>query len=210
MLCIAVPLLSSCQIYSVVKDATDHEEGRVVMKDGTEYVGRVKMPKCNTQTIRLKTEDGQKLKLKNTDIAVLGVWKKTHTDKCHFLVCHPYETTKMFSTKKKKIIKPQWMSVEAQGDHVEFYCCSYKYSIPKDGSLVITSVQNGNIMFVARKIGEETGCIIGYKGSGSKYWRSQLVEYLADDPNLCAKLKNKEIDSSGLQTIADLYNPEKK
>ena len=52
--------------------------------------------------------------------------------------------------------------------------------------------------------------LISYKGSGSKYWRSQLVEYLADDPNLCAKLENKEIDSSDLQTIADLYNPEKK
>ena len=72
-------LLSSCQIYGVIKDATDHEEGRIVMKNGTEYVGRVKMPKCNTQNIRIKTEKWEKLK--NTDIAVLGVWKKTHTDK---------------------------------------------------------------------------------------------------------------------------------
>ena len=45
LLCFAVFLLGGCQIYSVVKDATDREEGRVVMKDGTEYVGRVKMPK---------------------------------------------------------------------------------------------------------------------------------------------------------------------
>ena len=125
LLCFAVFLLGGCQIYSVVKDATDREEGRVVMKDGTEYVGRVKMPKCNTKTVRMKTADGQKLKLKNTDIEVLGVWKKTHTDKCHFLVCHPYKTNKMFSTKKEKIIKPQWMALEAQGDHVEFYSCSY-------------------------------------------------------------------------------------
>ena len=41
LLCFAVFLLGGCQIYSVVKDATDREEGRVVMKDGTEYVGRV-------------------------------------------------------------------------------------------------------------------------------------------------------------------------
>jgi len=210
LLCIIISLLSSCQIYGVVKDATDHEEGRIVMKNGAEYVGRVKMPKCNTKNIRIKTESGEKMKFKHTDIAVLGVWKKKHTDKCHYLVCHPYKTNKMFSTKKEKRIEPQWMAVQTQGDHIEFYCCSYKYSIPKDGSLTITSVQNGNIAFIARKIGEETGYIIGYQGSGSKHWRSQLIKYLEDDPSLCAKLENKEINPDNLQKIADLYNPDKK
>lgn len=62
VLCITLSLLCSCQIYSVVKDATDHEEARVIMKDGTEYVGRVKMPKCNTENIRLTTADGKKVK----------------------------------------------------------------------------------------------------------------------------------------------------
>lgn len=206
-LLLAASLLSSCQIYGIVKDATDKEEGRVVMKDGTEHSGRVKMPKCNTKTIRMKTADGQKLKLKNTDIAVLGVWKKTHPEKCHYLVSCAYTTNKMFSTKKKRTIDPQWMAVEAQGDHIEFYCCSYKYSIPRDGTLTITSVQNGSIAFIARKKGEANGYIIGYKGSGSRHWRTLLMEYLADDPALCAKLKNKEIKPSDLQKIADEYNP---
>lgn len=210
LLCVLIPLLSSCQIYSVVKDATDHEEGRVVMNDGTEYAGRVKMPKCNTKTVRLKTETGEKLKLKNTDIALLGVWKKTHTDKCHYLVCHPYVTNQMFSTKKQKKVAPQWMAVQALGDYVEFYCCSYKYSIPKDGSLTVTSVQNGNIIFIARKVGEENGYIIGYKGSGKKHWRTQLMKYLEDDSALCTKLERKEIDPDDLQKIADSYHPEQK
>lgn len=210
LLVFATPLLGSCQIYTVVKDLTDKEEGRVVMKDGTEYTGRVKMPHCNTKSIKIKTSDGQKLKLRNTDIAVLGVWKKTHTDKCHYLVSCPYSTNKMFSTKKRKIIAPQWMAIQAQGDFVEFYCCSYKYSIPHDGSMTITSVQNGNIAFIARKKGEEQGYIIGYQGSGSKHWRTLLMEYLSDDPALCEKLRNKEIKPDALQQIADLYNPNAK
>ena len=210
VLLVAIPLFSSCQIYSVIKDATDREEGRIVMADGTEHVGRVKMPKCNTKNIRIKTDKGEKLKLKNTDIAVLGVWKKTHPDKCHFLVCQPYTTNKMFSTKKEKTIKPQWMAVTAQGDHVEFYCCGYKYSIPKDGTLTITSVQNGNIAYVARKTGDENGQIIGYKGSGARHWRKLLIKYLSDDPSLCKKLEDKEIESGDLQKIADTYNPESK
>lgn len=208
-LALIIPLADSCQIYSVVKDATDKEEGRVVMKDGTEYVGRVRMPKCNTKRISITTTDGKKLKLKNTDIEVLGVWKKTHTDKCNFLLSVPYVTRKMFSTKKTKVIQPQWMAIEAQGDHVEFYVCGYKYSIPKDGTLTITSVQNGNIIYIAKKKGEEYGRIIGYKGSGAKHWRTLLMEYLADDPALCEKLKNKEIKPDNLQQIADMYNPTK-
>lgn len=210
LLCLAIPLLSSCQIYGIVKDATDQEEGRIVMKDGTEYTGRVRMPKSNTKTVNITTTNGEKLKLKNTDIAVLGVWKKTHPENCHFLVCYPYMANKVFSTKKKKKIEPQWMSVEAQGDHVEFYCCSYKYSIPSSGILKISSVANGEILYVARKTGEEIGQVIGYYKSGNKYQRYLLMEYLADDPVLCEKLKNKEIDPTDLQKIADLYNPVKK
>lgn len=76
LLCIAIPLLSSCQIYGIVKDATDHEEGRIIMKNGTEYVGRVKMPKCNTENIHIKTENGEKIKLKNTDMQYLGYGKR--------------------------------------------------------------------------------------------------------------------------------------
>ena len=63
---------------------------------------------------------------------------------------------------------------------------------------------------LARKAGEEYGRIIGYKGSGNKYWRSQLVKFLEDDPDLCAKLENKEIEPDDLKKIADLYNPGRK
>lgn len=178
------------------------------MKDGTEYAGRVKMPKCNTKKIRIKTENGEKMKLQNTDIALLGVWKKTHTDKCHYLVSLPYVGNKLFSTKKEKIIAPQWMAIRVVGDYVEFYCCSYNYSITRDGSLVITSVQNGSIAFIARKKGDDKGRIIGFQGSGSKQWRTSLMNYLSDDPDLCKKLENKEIEPSDLQRIADLYHPQ--
>lgn len=207
--CVAC-MLGGCQIYGVIKDATDKEEGRIVMKDGTEYVGRVKMPKCNTKNISIKTAGGEKLKLRNTDIAVLGVWKKTHTDMCHYLVSYPYVTNKMFSTKKEKTVAPQWMAVQAQGDNVEFYCCSYKYSIQSSGTLTITSVQNGSIVFVGRKKGEEKGRVIGYQGSGTKHWRTSLFNFLSDDPELCRKLENKEIEPDNLKQIADLYTPKAK
>lgn len=86
----------------VAKDATDHEEGRLIMKDGTEYVDRVKMPNGKTKKLRMKTTDGHRVKVQNTEVGVLGVWKKTHPETVSFLVCHPYYTIAPFSTKKKK------------------------------------------------------------------------------------------------------------
>lgn len=59
-----IVLLSGCTTYALIKDATDHEEGRLVMKDGTEYIGRVKMPNFGTKKIRMKTNDGRKIKVK--------------------------------------------------------------------------------------------------------------------------------------------------
>ncbi len=100
------------------------------------------------------------------------------------------------------------MAIRADGDYVEFYCCSYNYSITRDGSLVITSVQNGSIVFIARKKGDDKGRVIGFQGSGSKHWRTSLMNYLSDDPDLCKKLENKEIEPSDLQRIADLYHPQ--
>lgn len=44
-------LFSGCSTYSLIKDATDREEGRIIMNDGTEYVGRVKMPHSPTKKI---------------------------------------------------------------------------------------------------------------------------------------------------------------
>lgn|GEM_PF-4411012 len=44
LLCAVIFIFCGCSTYRVIKDATDHEEGRLIMKDGTEYVGRVKMP----------------------------------------------------------------------------------------------------------------------------------------------------------------------
>ena len=70
LLCV-VPF-SGCTTYARIKDATDHEEGRLVMKDGTEYIGRVKMPNFGTKKIRMKTNDGHKIKVKNTEVSIWG------------------------------------------------------------------------------------------------------------------------------------------
>lgn len=60
LLCAVIFIFCGCSTYRVIKDATDHEEGRLIMKDGTEYVGRVKMPNGKTKKLRMRTTDGRK------------------------------------------------------------------------------------------------------------------------------------------------------
>lgn len=199
--------LTSCQIISLVIDLTDKEEARILLKDGTELKGRAKMPNSNTKNIRIKTEDGKKHKISGKDIEVLCLWKKKHPEKEHFLYYNAYMGNKLFSTKKKKEYKPAWMAGEAVGDHLNIFVCGYDYKIIKDGTMNIISVQNGSIIYVAQKTGDELGVFIGTTDGGKSILRKNLTEYLNDDPVLCKKLENKEIESDEFQKIVDTYNP---
>lgn len=201
-------LFSGCNTYSLIKDATDREEGRIIMNDGTEYVGRVKMPHSPTKKIRIKTTEGQKVKLKSTDVYIMGVWKKTNPDNVTYLVCHPYYTGLYFSTKKRKKVDPSWMCLEAKGRYVEFYILVYKYSINSKGVFKIAVGGGGLIQYLARKKDDDTAIVIGtYKGN-KDLLRKELVEYLSDDPELCSRITDMEIEPDDFSEIADKYRPQ--
>ena len=180
--------------------------GRLIMKDGTEYVGRVKMPNGKTKKLRMRTTDGRKVKVQNTEVGVLGVWKKTHPETVSFLVCHPYYTIAPFSTKKKKKMKPRWMSLEATGKYVEFYALGANYSINSKGVFKVSS--SIYITYLARKAGEEYAVEVGVYGGNKEYMRKQLMEYLSDDPALCSLIEDNEIEPDDFSELADKYRPQ--
>ena len=68
---ITVFMLSSCEIYSLVKDLTDKEEGRITTTDGKVLTGRVEMPNANTKKLTIVTVDSQKTVLNCEDIKEL-------------------------------------------------------------------------------------------------------------------------------------------
>ena len=206
LLCAVIFIFCGCSTYRVIKDATDHEEGRLIMKDGTEYVGRVKMPNGKTKKLRMRTTDGRKVKVQNTEVGVLGVWKKTHPETVSFLVCHPYYTIAPFSTKKKKKMKPRWMSLEATGKYVEFYALGANYSINSKGVFKVSS--SIYITYLARKAGEEYAVEVGVYGGNKEYMRKQLMEYLSDDPALCSLIEDNEIEPDDFSELADKYCPQ--
>lgn len=198
--CVAMTL-GGCQIYGLVKDATDKEEGKVIMKNGKEYVGRVEMPNANTKRLTIEVNGGQKTILEAKDIASLTVWKKTHPELKHTLKYLPSEWLR----KKKR--KPYWMAVTATGRHVEFYTCSFNYSIPSSGYLKITSVQNGNIDYLALKRGDTMPRTISVSDMSKRQTRKLLLQYLNDDAALAKKINNQDIRPDDFETIAEIYHP---
>lgn len=200
---ITVFMLSGCEIYSLVKDLTDKEEGRITTTDGKVLTGRVEMPNANTKKLTIVTVDSQKMVLNCEDIKELVVWKKTHTDTKHVL--QYLSSHKM--TNPKKVRGPLWMALLTSGPHLKIYACGFNYSIPSNGELKITSVKGGDILYYALKEGETVPYGIYMTSNSKRAARERFQEYLSDDPVLCKKLQDAEINPLEYETIAQEYNP---
>lgn len=200
---VTVFMFSGCEIYSIVKDITDKEEGRITTTDGKVLTGRVEMPNANTKKLTIVTADKQKTVLNCENIKELVVWKKTHTDIKHVLQYLPSHKL----TNPKKVRKPLWMTLLTSGPHLKIYACSFNYSIPSNGVLKISSVKGGDILYYALKEGETVPYGIYMTSNSKRAARERFQEYLSDDPVLCKKLQDAEINPLEYETIAQEYNP---
>lgn len=200
-----VLLCSSCAIYDVVKDITDKEDGSIMTKNGMVYTGRVEMPNVNTKKVTVQTVDSQKVVVEASNIEAMLVWKKTHTDIKHVLRYIP----SYWFDKKNKLRDPMWMALIETGPNIDFYACSYNYSIPSDGALKIKSLKGGSITYYGMKKGETVAKAIDMTDYSKRSARKAMVEYLSDDPVLCKKITDLEIEPGDYETIAKEYNPKK-
>ena len=204
---IIIFLLSINKIYGIVKDNNNKTEGHIIMNDGREYRGHIKMPKIYTKLLQITLHDNnEQIEVPAQDVKVLDVWRPLHADKVHRFVYRPYKAKDLFSGMKEKTSKPIWMCIEASVDNVVFFSSGHFYSMDMDGTLVITS-EKGFITLYGLKRGKTDVTLIGPIKFGTKRLRKALMKFLADDPVLCTKLKEKEIKPSDWNIIANQYNP---
>lgn len=200
-------LMTSCQIYSAVKDFTDREEGRLTTIDGQEYTGRVLMPKGGSRSVQITLTDGTKQTVASDKVKVLEVWKKTHPEIVHPLIVRKY----YFDYRKKNPYKkPVWMAPFFVGKNLMICAMSGKYSIPSNGALKVSSYENGDVIMIAVKKDNPVGMRVGGTSDGYRYSRKALIHFLADDPVLCKKIENMKMSDEDWQTIADEYQPGRK
>lgn len=206
--CVLFQFLNSCALYNTVKQSATRAESYVAMKDGKEYVGSIIIPYGNSEAVNLKKYDGEKIMIANSDISYFDVWHRKHPDYRYTFRCLPYLAPKAFS-KEMEMTDSYWMSLQAAGENVEFYCLGLVYLMTSDGVLTVQSAPNSDIVIIAKKKDEQSGTFLVASKYYKNYWRKALIEYFSDDPVLCWKLENKEIDPKDLQEIADQYSPSK-
>lgn len=195
--------LGSCQVYQIVKDATDKEDGTVTLTDGSELTGRVLMPNVNTKSISITTLDSVKHKFPADSVAYLTLWKKTHPEMQHTLIHASYRKL----NKKATVTGPYWMALIEAGENAYLCAQSFNYSIPQSGRIKIQSVKGGTIAFIAFKKGDPVGHLLGYMSAGYRFFRKTEKQVFADDKYLCRQLDSLTVSPGNLEEVIRAYTP---
>lgn len=75
-----------------------------------------------------------------------------------------------------------------------------------DGTMTVSGT---SISYIAFRPGEEEGTVVCSSDSSKKRARKSLMEYFADDPDLCTALDDGEIGPFDFERICEAYDPAK-
>ena len=158
--------------------------------DGTVLAGEARMPNGGTRDVNLKLADGTKKEVESEDIAYLTAWNPKMPDSKFAMVY-----------KDKK-----WMTPKAVGEHVAIFAYAADFFVGKDGTMTVSGT---SISYIAFRPGEEEGTVVCSSDSSKKRARKSLMEYFADDPDLCTALDDGEIGPFDFERICEAYDPAK-
>lgn len=209
VLCLST--LHSCQIATVVINGTTYYETEITTRDQQVISGKIGGQRSSNlpsgaKTISIKTEEGRK-KIKSEQIAYMKLARKGHPEKQQTLI---YTECKIPYTKKgeqKYRTFKNWQVLKSVGDHLLVTAYGHTYSLNKSGALIITYSRDEGIKYCIQRRGDSCPILFGRSISGRSYMRKQWQAYLFDDPILCGKIANKEIDAFDFSTIVEQYNP---
>lgn len=201
----------SCQVAELIISGTTYYDTEITTKDHQLITGQIGGQRSSNlpsgaKTISIKTDEGRK-KIKSGEIEYMTLARKNHLEKRQTLV---YTEAKIPYTRKGELkfrTFKNWQVLNSVGDYLLITAYGHSYSLAKDGTLVITYSMNEGIQYCIRRQKDECPIFIGRSISSRSYMRKQWQEYLSDDPVLCQKIENKEIDAFDFTTIAEQYNP---
>lgn len=203
--------LSSCQVAQLVISGTTYYDTEIITKDDQLVTGRIGGQRSSNlpsgaKTISIKTTEGRQ-KIKSEQIKYMKLSRKDHPEKQQTLI---YSDLKWPYTKKgqqKFRTFKSWLVINSIGDNLIITACGGSYSLAKDGALVVTYKMDEGIKYCISRPKDDCPILIGRSTYSRSSMRKQWQEYLSDDPVLCEKIKNKEIDAFDFKTIAEQYNP---
>lgn len=191
--CLCAAFLTSCQLVTTAVDiARDVKKYPVIVtfEDGSTLTGEAQLPNGVTKKITVTDSLDKKHKIKSEDIAYLTAWNDKAPDTKHTFIY------------REKL----WKTPEAMSEYLLVLTYGADYYIAKNG---VMTIKGDKINFYGYRPGEEEGTWIGGKGYTKGSARKALLKYLDDDPELCKRIKDKEIDPLDYETICSEYKPVK-
>lgn len=206
--------LYSCQVVEFAVSGTTYYDTEIVTNDNRIITGRIGGQRSSnlpsgSKKISIKTEQGRE-KIQSGQIAYMKLSRKGHPEKQQTLIYADYKIPyKKKGEQKFKTLKC-WQVVKNAGDNLLITAFGHTYSLAKDGALIITYSRDEGIKYCIKRPGDECPIYIGRNTSGRSFMRNRWQEYLTDDPALCEKIKNKDIDAFDFTAITEQYNPKRK
>ena len=196
-------VMTSCQVVTVVKDATTFYQCEVHKSDGSVATGRIGGMRssnfnASTRTVSVKTSTGRQ-KIKSNDVNYLLLWDKDHPDRKNQLLYVDWT----WNNKSKKT----WMYVEADGDNLVVLASGVNYSISGRGDLVISYTDQVGISYYALRKGDTQPTYMFSNNSPKKRARKVWADVLKDCPSLVQKITDKTIDPFNFKDIVNAYQP---
>jgi len=206
--------LHSCQIATLVISSATHYDTEIATKDDRIVTGRIgglrssHLP-SGAKTISIKTAEGRQ-KIKSEQIKYMHLARKDHPEKQQTLIYTEFKEP--YTRKGQETFRTwkSWQVVNSIGDNLIITAYGGSYSLSKNGTLIITYSTDEGIKYCIRRPGDECPIFIGRSTYGRSSMRKQWQKYLSNDPVLCKKIKDKEINAFDFKTIAEEYNPNRK
>lgn len=203
--------LSSCQIAEAVIRGTTYYDTEITTKDNRTVTGRIGGQRSSnlpsgSKKISIKTDNGRQ-KISSGDISYMRLARKGHPEKQQTLIYTDYKVPYKKKGEQRFRTFKNWQIVKNAGDNLIITAYGHTYSLAKDGALVITYSSDEGIKYCAKRAGDDCPILIGRNTSGRSGMRKQWQEFLADDPILCEKIANKQIDAFDFAAIVEQYNP---
>lgn len=206
--------LSSCQIAQIVSNGTTFYETEITTTDNRLITGKIggqrsaNLP-SGSKTISISTDAGRQ-KIKSETIRYMKLSRKNLPEKQQTLVFTEYKIPYTKKGEQKFRTYKNWQVINSIGDNLVVTAYGHTYSLAKDGALVITYSRDTGIQYCLQRPGDDCPIHFGRNTASRSSMRKQWQKFLADDPVLCGKIHNKEIDAFDFKTITEQYNPQRK
>lgn len=215
-------ILMTTFLVSVVVQAKEFYNAKIVLNDGTEQIGFATLPSNDIlqKSIQFKVTKNSKANKINKNEILNAVY--TSDNGISYLFEHrvmiyvskkfdEHKNAKFCETKKKN-----WILTTSYSKNIISYYLAQKYYIDDNGKMISKSVdKSGNwaeILLLVRRPDETCASMLGQIIYGAKIigqekqFRKSASIYFSDMPELVKRINNNEFKSSEIEKLIESYN----